>query len=172
MGRQFGRRQLGQPVEGQPLRLGPIEQSSQGLRQQDGLLRRCVPLPLEDQPREQQLPLQFRNRGRRLERRFVLGRQVLPGRKGEIVLVDIADRVHARQQHRRPAALPQEGLAQSAAGPAGRQQDQNRRQAFGRIAEAVEQAAREGGDEIPVRRNGVDVCGRSAGSGHGAVSRR
>ena len=182
---QFGGRQFGQAVEGQPLGLGLVEQPRQRLGEQHGLLRRGIALPLQDQPGEQQLPLQFGNRRRRLEQRTVLGRQVLAGGERKIVLVDIADRAHPGQQQGRAAAQPQEGLAQGAAGAARRQQDQDRRQAFGRAAETVEQAACEGRDEIPLGRDGVDASGGPAvrrhfagpghvrsWRGHGAVSRR
>ena len=179
MDRQFFRRQLRQAVEGEPLGLRLIEQSRQCLGEQHRLFGRGVTLPLEDQPGQHELPLQLGNRGRRLEQRIVLGRQVFAGGERKIVLVDIADRAHPRQQQGRAAAQPQEGLAQGAAGAARRQQDQDRRQAFGRIAEAVEQAARQRRDEIPVGRDGKDIrsghaaCRRRiACPGHRAVSRR
>ena len=178
MERQFGGRQPGQAVERQPLGLGLVEQSRQRLGQQHGLLGRGVALPLEDQPGEQQLPLQFGNCRRRFEQRLVLGRQVLAGRKRKIVLVDIADRAHARQQQGRPAAQLQESLAQGAARAPRRQQDQNRRKALGRIAKAVEQAARQRRNEIAVGWDGIDFrgaraacCRHIACPGHGAVSR-
>ena len=112
------------------------------------------------------------------KQRRALRRQILAGRKGEFVLVDIADRAHARQQQGGAAAQPEERLAQGAAGAAGRQQNQDRREPLRRTAEPVEQAAGQGGDEIPMRRNGVDAgsgpaASRSrspAGSGRGAVS--
>ena len=177
--RQFGGRQIRQAVEGQPLGLGLVEQSRQRLSEQDRLFHRGVLRALHDQPRQHKLPFHIGNRRRRIEQRRALRRQILAGRKGEFVLVDIADRAHARQQQGGAAAQPEERLAQGAAGAAGRQQNQDRREPLRRTAEPVEQAAGQGGDEIPMGRNGVDAGSgpaasrfRSpAGSGRGAVSR-
>ncbi len=75
----------------------------------------------EDQPGQQQLAPQARQRRRQLD----VGRVefVDVGAQLDLVAVDVAERQHARQQQRRAVGVAQEGVAQGTAGAPGRQQD-------------------------------------------------
>ena len=146
-------RQVGQGIEIQALGLDLVQEPGQlggqagGLVLAGGVVGTLLRAgPGQDEPRQQKLPAQRRDRRRQVV--FAPGaRQALLGAQQQLVLVQVAQWPHPRQ-HERPAARgAQEGLAQSAAGAPGRQQDQGVGQGQGFAAPAVQDAAGQGIDE-------------------------
>ena len=77
--------------------------------------------------------------------------------EGDVVLVDVAQRRHLRQQQRPSAGSADEGQGQRPAGAAGRQEDPRGGEILGRIAQTGQQPRRQRVDERQARSNGVDV---------------
>jgi hypothetical protein len=107
----------------------------------------------QDQARQQCLAALQRHGRRQIgDTRGVLA-QCRFGGDRQLVVVDIADRTDARQQHRPPIGRAQKGVAQRADGAAVGQQDQ--RIGEGQLVGAmgIEQAPRQGIDEGVARRD-------------------
>ncbi len=127
MGREIRGHQLAEPVEAQPLGVHLVQEmaelAGEHARLGDGDVAFFRLGAGEDQPGEQQLAFQGRDRVGQVER--VAGPPAGLAQL-QFVLVDIADRPHYRQQHRLAVGAPQEGLAQRPDGTPGRQQHRHR----------------------------------------------
>ena len=84
-------------------------------------------------------------------------RQRLDFGEGKVVIVDVAQRRHPRQQQRPTFRLADEGHRQRPAGAAGRQEDPGVGHRFRRLAQTQPQARRQGIDEGQARGDGEDL---------------
>ena len=162
--------QVGESVEAEPLDLHLIQETTE----LGGKLRRLVrarcrgatPVrrlesapPLENEPGESQATAQLRHR--RLEVEAAGRPRFLRAGKRQLVLVEIADRHHPRQQQRPAPGLPEERLAQRPAGAPCREQEGVAAQGEGIASGLGEHARSERVEEGDARWNRVD-CGPPA----------
>ena len=157
--------QLGEPVEAEPLDLHLIQETAELGGKPRRLIRArrrgAAPVrrpesapPLENEPGESQATAQLRHR--RLEVEAAGRPRLLRAGKRQLVLVEIADRHHPRQQQRPAPGLPEERLAQRPAGAPRRQQEGVAAQGEGIASGLGEHARGERVEEGDSRWNRVD----------------
>ena len=161
--RELERHERLQRCEGQALRLHAIDQPRQLSGEPHGVVggHFLVPctlptgVPLQDAPGEQQEAALLGNRRRQLG-----ALEPRPFAEGGEVGLDIADRLHARQQQRPAFGHPEKALAQGAAGAARRQENGVARERKRLPAAFGENARRQRVDERRARRDGIEAVRR------------
>ena len=163
-----------QPIEVgeiQPLGLNLIDQARQFGGEANGMVRvEATARLLDDQFGQQQAAAQFGDRGRHGQGLGI--RRRLGHCERQLVLVHIADRRQARQQHRLARAQAQEGFGQGADGAPGRQQDAVVGQGQGVVTRLVQDAPGQGIEKRHARRDGVNAGPGRPGRGGGRFGLR
>ena len=140
-----------EPVEGHPLGLQLVEQQGKLAGKAQRVLLAAG--HGAEQARQQELAAQRADRGRQ--------GQVDRAGEQQLVRLDLADRLDARQQQGAAVGLPHERLAQAAAGAPGRQQHEHVGERRAVVADLRQQACRQGVDERQ--------CGGNRGDRHHAA---